>query len=161
VQNTDFGRGRIDASRIALGRDLVPFRQAVRAHVPAVMVGTAIYPSYGSDLPSACVPAIVDGLLRRQLGFTGVALSDDLGTAGVSRTIPPLEATVRAVQAGIDLVYIASQDGHDEAISNAAFDTLLRAAARGEISETQLRSSYERTAALKRRFAPPANPAGG
>jgi hypothetical protein len=68
---------------------------------------------------------------------------------------------VRAVQAGIDLVYIASQDGHDEAISNAAFDTLLRAAARGEISETQLRSSYERTAALKRRFAPPPNPAGG
>lgn len=161
VQNTDFGRGRIDASRVALARDLVPFRQAVRAHVPAVMVGTAIYPSYGSDLPAACVPAIVDGLLRRQLGFRGVTLSDDLGTAGVSRTIPPLQATVRAVQAGIDLVYIASQDGHDEAISNAAYDTLLRAAARGEISETQLRSAYERTAALKRRFEPPPNPAGG
>ena len=101
------------------------------------------------------MPAIVDGLLRRQLGFTGVTLSDDLGTAGVSTTIPPLRATVRAVRAGIDLVYIASQNGHDEAISNAAYGALLQAAERGEISETQLRSSYDRVAALKRRFAPP------
>jgi beta-N-acetylhexosaminidase len=151
VQNTDFGPGRIGASRRALARDLAPFRAAARAGIPAVMVGTAVYPAFGSDLPAACVPAIVSGVLRGTLGFRGVTLSDDLGTVGVSARIPPLEATVRAVQAGIDMVYIAGASGGDELIGRQAYAALFRAATGGRISRARLLASYERISALKRR----------
>jgi beta-N-acetylhexosaminidase len=149
VENTDLGTGRIAASRAALERDLAPFRTAVQAGVPAIMVGTAIYPAYGSGLPAACVRAIVDGLLRRTLGFRGVTLSDDLGTAGVSAVLPPLEATVRAVQAGIDLVYVAGEFGGDEAIAHDAYEALLRAARQRRIGRGLLAAGYRRVAALK------------
>jgi beta-N-acetylhexosaminidase len=115
------------------------------------MVGTAVYPAFGSDLPAACVPAIVSGVLRGTLGFRGVTLSDDLGTVGVSARIPPLEATVRAVQAGIDMVYIAGASGGDELIGRQAYAALFRAATGGRISRARLLASYERISALKRR----------
>jgi len=149
-QNTDFGAGRVDASRQALERDLLPFRAAVRAGMPAVMVGTASYPAYGSSLPAACVPAVVDGLLRRRLGFRGAILTDDLGTPAVSALIPPLQAVVRAVHAGVDLVYITSPTGSDDVIGERAYAALLQAARRGQISLPQLNSSYNRIIALKR-----------
>ena len=99
------------------------------------------------------MPAIVDGLLRRTLGFRGVTISDDLGTPGVSARIAPLEATVRAVQAGIDMVYVASVGGGDEAVGRRAYLALLHAAQTGRISRARLQVSYERIAALKGRYA--------
>jgi beta-N-acetylhexosaminidase len=154
VQNTDFGVGRIGAPRNALDRDLAPFRAAVRAGVPVILVGTAIYGAYGSDLPAACVPAIVDGLLRRTLGFRGVTLSDDLGTVGVSTRVPPLRAVVLAVQAGIDMVYIAGSSGTgSDTIGQQAYSALLRAAREKRLDETQLEASYMRISELKRRYA--------
>jgi beta-N-acetylhexosaminidase len=153
TQNTDFGPGRILASRAALARDLAPFRMAVAAGIPAVLVGTAIYPAYGSNLPAACVPAIVEGLLRGTFGFRGVTLSDDLGTPGVAAGISPLRAVVRAVQAGIDMVYISAQNVGNDAIGAQAYAALLRAAKRGTFSRPSLEASYRRVAALKQRYA--------
>ena len=140
--NTDLRPGRVLASRTALERDLAPFRAAIRAGTPAVMVGTAAYPAY-SPLPAATSPEIVTGLLRGSLGFRGVTLSDDLATKGVSPWFGPGEATVRAVRAGIDMVYVAGVGGSGGTHGRRA--GLRRAAAGGACRQhqpTALQASY-------------------
>jgi beta-N-acetylhexosaminidase len=154
IKSTDLAPGRIKAPRTALARDLAPFRTAVAAGVSAVMVGTAIYPAYGSGLPAACSPQIVTGLLRESLGFQGVILSDDLNTGGVRPIVSFPGSAVRAVEAGVDMIYVS---GPSPSTSNAsgeeAYAALLKAARAGKISGAQLEASYERVLALKQEFA--------
>ena len=152
-RSTDDGTGRVDASRAELDRDLTPFRAAVRAGIPAVMVGTAIYRAYDSRLPAACSPAIVTGLLRQRLGFHGVILSDDLDTAGVWSSLPTGRAVVDAVRAGVDMVYVAGVHG-SPTVSGDAYSALLQAAREGLVSTAQLQASYDRVVQLKQRYQP-------
>ena len=154
LQSTDYYPGRIDAGRSDLARDLFPFRTAIDAGVPTVMVGTAVYGAYGGRLPAACSPEVVTGLLRQTLGFEGVTISDDLNTAGVRPLLPFPESTVRAVKAGIDMIYVSGVDlsGSDPA-GREAFAALLSAARHGDIPRSQLQDSYDRILELKQQYA--------
>jgi len=102
--NTDTSTGVTD--RVTRRHDpyLEPFRSAVRAHVPAVMVSTAYYARLDPHRPAAFSPFIVTTMLRHGLGFDGVVVSDDLGSA---RQVSPWSYGARAVKflhAGGDLV---------------------------------------------------------
>jgi beta-N-acetylhexosaminidase len=154
--STDYAPTTVISTRTALARDLIPFTHAIAAGVPAVMVGTAIYPAYGDDLPAACSPSVVTKLLHGTLHFSGVTMSDDLDTAGVWSRISPPEAAVQAVKVGIDMVYIAGVNGSGgDAIGEHAFSALMRAATAGRLSPGALQASYSRIAALKRRYVRP------
>jgi beta-N-acetylhexosaminidase len=153
TESTDYAPQTVRASKAALGGDLIPFKKAIAASVPAVMVGTAVYPAYGDDLPAACSAGIVTRLLRGSLHFKGVVLSDDLDTAGVSPRIPPTQATVQAVKVGVDMVYIAGVNGSGgDAIGEQAYAALLRAAKDGTLIHSALVASYTRIAAFKSRY---------
>ena len=153
AQSTDDAPGVVHATRAELAGDLAPFRAAVGAGVPAIMVGTAVYPAYGSSAPAACSPQIVRGLLRGTLGFKGVVLSDDLATAGVRPALSPGQAAVRAVQSGVDMVYLAGSTGRRaDLVGRLSYASLLSAARRGLISHARLVTGYARVAALKRRY---------
>ncbi len=154
LQSTDYYQGRIGAGRSALDSDLFPFRTAIDAGVPVVMVGTAAYGAYGGTLPAACSPKMVTGLLRQTLGFEGVTLSDDLNTAGARLLLLFPESAVRAVRAGIDMIYASGvdADGSDPA-GRRAYAALLEAARHGDISRSQLQGSYDRVLQLKQQFA--------
>jgi beta-N-acetylhexosaminidase len=144
--STDSSAETVHASRTTLARDLIPFRHAIAAGVPAIMVGTAGYPAYGDTWPAALSPSIVTKLLRDTLHFRGVTLSDALDTAAVSGRLPLPQATVQAVRAGIDMAYIGAAD-------EATFAALLRAANDGTLPRPELEASCARVAALKSRFA--------
>jgi beta-N-acetylhexosaminidase len=153
TDSTDYAPETVRASKAALGSDLMPFKRAIAVGVSAVMVGTAAYPAYGDDLPAACSPAIVTGLLRGSLHFTGVVLSDDLDTAGVSDRIAPTQAAVQATKVGVDMVYIAGVNGSGgDAIGEQAYAALLRAAKDGTLTHAALLASYNRIAAFKSRY---------
>ena len=86
---------------------LAPFRTAIEAGVPVVMMSTAYYPRLDPaqpTLPAAFSRTVVDGLLRRRLGFRGVVVSDDLGIARQVARWSPGERAVRFLRAGGDLV---------------------------------------------------------
>jgi beta-N-acetylhexosaminidase len=152
-ESTDDAPAAVTASAAALRRDLLPFKRAIAAHVPALMVGTASYPAYGDNMPAACSPGVVTKLLRQMLHYGGVTLSDDLDTPGVARRIPPVEATVQAVKVGVDMVYIAGVGGSGgDAIGKEAYAALLRAAKDGTLPAATLHDSYARIAALKKRY---------
>jgi beta-N-acetylhexosaminidase len=140
--NTDTATVEITASRSALDRGLRPFAAAVRRGAKLVMVSNAAYRAYDGATPALFSPAIVGGLLRRQLGFDGVVITDAMeAPAPSSRATAP----VTAARAGADvLLYLTERD------SEAAFRQLLAAARSGRLSRGDLAGSEARIAALKR-----------
>lgn len=85
--------------------ELVPFQAAVEAGVPMVMVGHLSLPQVaGSDAPACLSPAIVTDLLRTQLGFQGVAITDSLAMGAVGEYYDTAEAVLLALEAGCDML---------------------------------------------------------
>jgi len=127
--------------------DLPPFETAVRAGVPMVMVGHLLYPAIDPERPASLSPKAI-GMLRHDLGFRGVIVTDDLNMAGATGSGTPAEAAVRAAKAGADLLLITSSYGQEE----AAYRAVLRAVRSGEIPERQVRASVRRILEVKREY---------
>ena len=129
---------------VLANRDLVPFR-AVANNAPAMVLSLGLYPDFDAAIPGALAEGVATGLLRDEIGFKGVAISDDLGAGAV--TFTPDEAAVRAIAAGTDLVQLASPedaDGVADAIEQAVED--------GEIEPERLTEAVERVVELKRKL---------
>ncbi len=102
--NTDVAAGVTDPLTDRRDPFLQPFRAAVEGGVPVVMMSSARYPRLDPRNPAVFSPAVIGGLLRRDLGPHGVVISDDLGSAAqVTRWRPGVRA-VRFIAAGGDLV---------------------------------------------------------
>lgn len=86
--------------------DLVPFRAALDAGCPAVLVAHVRYRALDPALPASLSPEVVGGLLRRRLGFSGLVLSDDLEMAAVAGTWGIAGAARRFLSAGGDLALV-------------------------------------------------------
>ena len=128
--------------------ELIPFRAAVEQGAPAVMVAHILMTALDDRLPASLSPAVVDGLLRQQLGFDGVVCTDDLTMAAVSDSWGMGEAAVLAVEAGCDLLLVC----HGSDNLTQARDALLAAVESGRISQARLDESVERILTLKARF---------
>lgn len=127
--NTDHGRIVIGSAAWKVRQGLLPFKSAIEAGVQLVMLSTAVYPSLDpSDKPAAFSPAIVNGILRKQLGFKGVTVTDSL-TAPAADRIP--HTATRAMLAGSDLLIFgaesASERGYATLVADEASSPRLRA----------------------------------
>lgn len=144
-QDTDQGPASISLDRASLeNRDLLPFRAAADSEAPAMMISLGFYSAYDAVTPAALTPSIVGGLLRDDLGFEGVAITDDLGAGAVKATLEVPEAAVAALGAGSDMLRIDSpkdQKGVREALLAAVDD--------GTISEARLAGAAARVLELK------------
>jgi beta-N-acetylhexosaminidase len=127
--NTDKGRIVISSAAWKVREGLTPFASAIKAGAKLVMVSTAIYPRLDpSDRPAAFSPTILNGILRKQLGFKGVTVTDTL-TAPAADRIP--HTATRAMLAGSDLLIFgaesASERGYSTLIADEAGSARLRA----------------------------------
>ena len=146
VRSTDRSAVTLTPTIAELDRDLRPFRRAIVAGVPVVMLSNASYTAFG-PAPAAWSVRI-QSLLRHELGFRGVTITDALEPVAATRgrTVPA--AALLAVRAGVDLVLLTGS----EASSVDVFRTLVRHAADGGTSRASLRRSYDRVLDLKQRF---------
>jgi beta-N-acetylhexosaminidase len=140
----------VTASRSALAADLSPFRRAIAAGVPMIMLSNATYTAYDPDNAAGWSPAIATTLLRQTLGFTGVSITDSLSGTAHARGVPARELAAAAARAGTDMVMLTG----DEASTARAFDYLLAEAASGSIPVSTLGASYDRILALKATLGP-------
>jgi beta-N-acetylhexosaminidase len=147
--NTDLGPSTVEATQAQLEAGLLPFKAAIRAGVPMVMVSNAVYVAYDSDAPAVLSERVVRGELRERLGFEGVVISDDLEASSILAITTPAEAAVRAAISGVDLLMFARTG---EPAAEAA-ERLLRTAKRGRLSRSELEASYRRIVALRERVA--------
>ncbi len=86
--------------------DLAPYRALIRAGLPAVLTSHALYPPLDPSRPATLSPRIMTGLLRRGLGFRGIAVSDDLEMAAIERRFGFERSVELAARAGIDLIMV-------------------------------------------------------
>ena len=132
----------ITASRDRLERDLAPFRRLVDGGVPLVMFSNASYTAFGPA--PATWSRVVQALVRDQLGYGGVTITDSLDAPAHARGWPTSQAALLAARAGVDLLLVT---GSEEA-SDAAFRALLADAP----PRASLERSYSRVAALRARL---------
>jgi beta-N-acetylhexosaminidase len=102
--NTDTSSGVVDSVTTRHDPYLAPFAAASNAGTPFVMMSTAVYAQIDPDNPAAFSPTIVQGMLRGDLGFHGVIVSDDLGSARQVASVSVPDRALRFLAAGGDLV---------------------------------------------------------
>ncbi|MGE0460926.1 MAG: beta-N-acetylhexosaminidase [Vicinamibacterales bacterium] len=126
-----------------------PFRAAIAEQVAFIMTAHVLVPSLDEQRPATLSPAIVEGTLRRELGFEGVILSDDLEMKAVSARYAVPAAAVEAIQAGCDAVLVC---GGSVDLQAETLEALVRAVERGAISATRLDDAWRRLKRAKERF---------
>jgi beta-N-acetylhexosaminidase len=136
--------------------ELQPFRAAIDADVAAIMTAHIIYPAFDADRPATLSPTILTDLLRKELGFDGLLITDDMEMKAIDDRYRSGEAAVMAVEAGADIVMVLWTPAKQIEV----FDALLSAIKSGRISQARLDQSIERIlkskgAAFERRFVDP------
>ncbi|WP_031046653.1 glycoside hydrolase family 3 protein [Streptomyces sp. NRRL F-5650] len=116
---------------------LPPFRAALAAGVRAVMSGHLLVPAYDPDLPATLSPRILQGLLREELGFDGLIVSDAIEMGAVTRRYGIDGATAKAVAAGVDAVCVGGESA-EEATVALLVKALVTAVTGGELPEERL-----------------------
>jgi beta-N-acetylhexosaminidase len=111
--NTDDAPAAIRRDARVLGaNDLPPFRAAIAAGVPLVMLSHARYPALDPDAIASQSREIVHRLLKQRLGFRGVAVTDSLEAEAVRAAMGPEQAAVRSIRAGVDLILTTGPGSH-------------------------------------------------
>lgn len=145
--NTDIEPSEVDASEAALRVDLAPFERAIAAGIPLVMLANATYPALDRELPAFASAPIAGALLRDELGFMGVTITDDLDAGAVTARFDRAEAARAAVAGGSDLLLFA------QTAQPGVLDELVRAAERGGIEPAALEGSCVRVISLRESLA--------
>lgn len=129
-------------------RDLIPFQAAITAGVPGVTLSHGLYPFSDFTVPASLSRAVATRVLRDQLGFEGVALTDDLADPAITALYPVGEAAVDAVRAGADMLVISGPPGDQQ----TAYVAVLRAARSGRIPRARLDRAVGRILVAKRNY---------
>lgn len=146
VRNTDQNVDTISATQAQLDPGLDPYRTAIGHGYPLmIMLSNAWYTAWDASNAAGWSPAIATNLVRGQLGFEGVTITDSLTGIGSAMGINPTTLAVRACRAGTDMILLTGS----EASTKAAFSALVTDVQKGLIPLDVLQASYERILALK------------
>jgi beta-glucosidase-like glycosyl hydrolase len=127
--------------------EIYPFRIAVESGVQAIMAAHLSLPALDPtpNVPSSLSRPILTDLLRSELGFEGLIVTDAMGMGGVTTLFKPEEAALRAIHAGIDIILLPPKP-------KEVIDALVRAVKDGEISEERMDLSVRRILEAKARL---------
>ena len=130
--------------------ELVPFKSGIDSGAESVMIAHIDFPALTQQdaLPATLSRSIVEGLLREQLGFKGLIISDCLEMKGVSEAFGVEQAAVKALQAGVDLVLVS----HHHEWQLGSIEAIRAAVQAQELSPTTISQAAERVLALKARY---------
>jgi beta-N-acetylhexosaminidase len=128
-----------------LARDLVPYRAAIDRDLPAIMVGHLLVRSLDRTRPTSLSPKVIDGLLRKELGFDGLVVTDalEMGAISGNRTIPV--AAELALLAGADQLLLGA--GHGQV--TATIDRIEQGVHAGRVPSERVRTAFLRVQAFK------------
>lgn len=129
--------------------ELVPFQKAIEEGADAIMVAHILFPALDPEYPSSMSKVIITGLLRNQMQFEGVIITDDLTMGAIANDYTIPEAAVQSFIAGSDLLLVVRN--YDEQINT--FNALIKAIETGAITEERLNESVKRILALKEKYS--------
>src|SRR5690606_4892232 len=137
-------RARLDAV------ELPPFEALIAAGVPAIMTAHVAFPAIAPELPATLSKAALTGLLREELGFDDLIVTDYMDMDAIVKNFGAGEAAVLSVVAGADLVLL----GPDFDTQRQVRAALLAAVADGRLSEERVRQAVSRSVAVARNHPP-------
>jgi beta-N-acetylhexosaminidase len=138
-----------DKDLLALEKtELIPFRHAVKSGLQMIMTSHIKFPAIDSDWCVTLSEIFLKRLLREDMRFQGVVVSDDMGMKGLTKEMDRTEVPVRALRAGVDLLcYCNEPDAPPMAI-----EEICRAISNNQLRRDDLENSYERILGLKKQF---------
>jgi beta-N-acetylhexosaminidase len=141
---------RIDAELSVIeARELAPFRAAIAAGTRAVMSAHILVPALDPDRPATLSRRILTGLLREELGYDGLIVTDGMEMQAIAGTYGIERGSVLAIAAGADAICVGGGLADDETVRRLR-DALVTAVRTGELSEERLVDAAERVRALAR-----------
>ncbi|MDE3057554.1 MAG: glycoside hydrolase family 3 protein [Bacteroidota bacterium] len=142
-----------DVSALWSEDELLPYREIIAAGLCDVVMTAHIFNSHlDAEFPATLSANIISGILRQQLGYDGVVMSDDLQMKAISSNFP-LETTLsQAILAGIDIIAFANNFLYDGAIVSKAVEVIKRLVREKKITEERIDHSYRRIMRLKERI---------
>jgi beta-N-acetylhexosaminidase len=151
----------VDLSLAALlDSHLQPFVAAIAAGVPLLMTSHICYPQLDSEFPATLSPLILTRLLREQLGFDGVILTDSMNMGAMRRHYGPVQAAVQALRAGADMIMLSEEHYENavtdyQAIQRQTILGVVAAVRSGELAEAQIDAALQRVLLLRYQLAEP------
>lgn len=146
----DTHKGLVDVTDTWQPQELAPYRALIATGVvDAVMSAHVFNARLDPHYPATLSPAMLTGLLRGELGFTGVIMTDDMGMKAITAHYGFAEAVVQAVVAGADMLTFGNNLEYDPAVAARAIAILRQAVAGGVLSEQRIDASVARILALK------------
>lgn len=145
--NTDFGVA--DVTRTWTRTELEPFRRLIAAgDVDLVMAGHVVNGQLDPDRPASLSRPVVTDLLRGELGWEGVVVTDDLQAAAITKAFGRDEAILLALEAGDDLLLFANQQVHDPKLVGRVVKVVAASVAAGRIPEARIDEAFGRVQAI-------------
>lgn len=145
--------GLVDVSATWHERELVPFQQLIAAALCDVIMSAHVFNArLDPERPATLSRAVITDLLRGELGFRGVVVSDDLEMKAISAHYGMDEAISSALNAGVDVLCFGNNLSYDPDIAPRAIESVLRAVESGRVTEARLDEAYQRVLTLKRRL---------
>ncbi|MBN1562606.1 MAG: beta-N-acetylhexosaminidase [Anaerolineae bacterium] len=129
--------------------DLVPYRAVIEAGISAIMISHVQFKDLDPTYPSTLSPAIITGLLREELGFTGLISTDCMEMGAITNTYGPGESAVLAALAGANVIFFS----HTRDYQEAAYEALLSAVQAGRLPIKQVEAAVQTIEAVKQQFA--------
>ncbi len=145
--NTD--SGVVDVTDTWTRRELDPFRRLIDAdQADAIMAGHVVNRTLDPDRPASLSAAVVTDLLRGELGWEGVVITDDLGAAAIVERYGAAEAAILALEAGNDLLLMANQQVYDPGVVDATVAAVAGAVTAGRLDRARIAASWARVQAM-------------
>ncbi|NEA31918.1 glycoside hydrolase family 3 protein [Streptomyces sp. SID13031] len=142
--NTDFSSGVVDTVTVRNDDDLAPFAAGIQAGSDLVMVSTVTYTKIDPKNRAVFSPTIIGGMLRGDLGYGGVVITDDVGAAAEVASVPAGQRATRFVAAGGDIVITAKAS-----LTSTMVNALVVKAQQDKAFAASLQSSVQRVLTLK------------
>lgn len=142
--------GMVDVSDIWHPDELIPYRKLIRSgHADMIMTAHIFNHSWDSDWPATLSPKVINGMLRNELGFNGVVVSDDMQMDAIRSYFGLETAIEQALLAGVDILSFANNSEYNPDIVPEAHRIIRKLIRKGRIPESRINDSYQRIRSLK------------
>lgn len=145
----DTHEGFVDVTNTWQAKELEPYKSLIAKGKAEVVMTAHVVNREWSDMPATLSPEVITGVLRNQIGYNGVVITDDLMMGAIDKYYNFDERVVQAIKAGADITLIAAAKDPDADNARAARKAVLDAIKRGDLTEERINQSYLRISQLK------------
>ncbi len=146
--------GMVDITETWTEEELIPYQQLIgEGLVDLIMTAHIMNRNIDPELPATLSPLFIQNILREQLGFQGVIVSDDMQMGAITEHYGFSEAIIKAINAGCDMLIISNNGSvYNEKAGYEARDIIFKAVKNGDIPIESINESFERIQNLKKQF---------